>query len=110
MKKIFLFLTVASLCFGGSISNSYAQWDDSWDDAQIDAAFEQGEFEGAFEACFEYDLLEDDKQCECIFKVARSVLSPEEYSQAMSLKEAGRTGSANKIFKKALKEAYSKCY
>lgn len=112
MKKFSLLLTFAALFFGVMISTARAQWNDFTGTEEMDAFLEQAEFEGIFEVCFEdtSGFLEEDKQCQCIFRVTESVLTPEDYQRAQALKDEGRTGSAKKIFKKALKEAFNQCY
>ena len=98
MKK-FLFGFVACLFISGSaFCNEFDE-------------FEAAEFEGAFEACFEMsELLDDDPQCQCIYRVVRDVLSEEDLQRANQLLESGRDGSARHILKKALKPAMDNCF
>lgn len=109
-RKVILSLLFLLMC--GFTTPSYADdWDtDDWDQ-EFDDAWDKGSFEGSFEACLQFDdLTDDDKQCICIKKIVKSTLSPEDYQKAMELTEQGRTGSAGKIFKKALSAAYDACF
>ncbi|MBO4582895.1 MAG: hypothetical protein J5714_02460 [Alphaproteobacteria bacterium] len=99
--KLFRFLLIL-LCVWISIPG--AAYDD-FDE------FEAAEFEGAFEACFEMqELLDDDPQCLCIYRVARETLSDEDFGRAVQLLESGRNGSARHILKQALKPAMDNCF
>ncbi len=109
-KNMILSLLFLLIC--GIVTPSYAtDWNDDYWDQNFDDAWDRGSFEGTFDVCLQMDdFMDDDKQCICIKKVIKSTLSPEDYQKAMELTEKGRIGSAGKIFKKALPEAFEACF
>lgn len=98
MKKFLCGLAMGLFISGSAFCNDFDE-------------FEAAEFEGAFEACFEMsELLDDDPQCQCIYRVVQDILPEEDLKMANQLLESGRDGSARHILKKALKPAMDNCF
>lgn len=107
MKKVLYTFVIGSLVYSVSLS---AQ-EFSFGDYSYEAAVDEAVFQGQFSMCISAGAyLQDDAQCRCIFKVLRENLSEEDFKKAQQLQKEGRTGSAEKIYKKALPVAFKNCF
>lgn len=103
MKKLLCTLVLGTCIYSLPLN---AQ-DFMFDEGAMDKAI----FEGTFDMCLTMgEYASEDAQCRCIFKTINEKLPAADLQQAQQLQKAGRTGSAAKIYKKVLSEAFKRCF